>query len=364
VGGKTHEAQFPPIKALEVSIFGDIPMNRFVSRPLILMAVLLCIFAPTLHSQGFSVDPALFDGRGGFWIKWDVAQQALVFYRDSKETQVPAVRVFESSGTNVPIYPLQDLAEAQYVEIWSVAATPQKGVILSGLVRYTPKGVKPANLRRMLLSYDAFGRLEKVWNVSPYWHDLVAVDQDGNVFALGANDDKEPYPLLVKYSPTGDVLRRFLNSNLFAEGERVLANASPYGDNQMFVSANRLYVWFAGIRELFQFTLAGELVNRTSLSRELDDLAAATHSSRVKVQVLAPGQEGSLVAEVQLWPTEAGKPVKPLLVQLRTDGSATQTLDLSSHLAQPAWFIGTTEQAKLVFLEPGKDGKAGKLTIY
>jgi hypothetical protein len=339
-------------------------MKTFVSRSPILIAVLLCIFAPPLHSQGFSIDPALFDGRGGFWIKWDVVQQALVLYRDSKEPEIPAVRVFESSGSNIAIYPLHDLAGAQYIEIWSVAATPQKGVILSALVRYTPKGVKPANVRRMLLSYDAFGRLEKVWNVSPYWHDLLAADENGEVFALGANDDKEPYPLLVKYSPTGDVLGRFLDSNLVAGGEKVLANGSPYGDNQMFVGGKRLYVWLAGIRELFQFTLSGELISRTSLSRELDDLAAATRSSRVRIQVLAPGPEGALVAEVQLWPTEAGKSVKPLLVQLRTDGSGTQTLDLSARLANPAWFVGTTEQAKLVFVQPRKDGKAGELIIY
>lgn len=354
----------PREKVVEVRIFGDIQMKTFVSRSPILIAVLLCIFAPPLHSQGFSVDPALFDGRGGFWIKWDFVQQALVFYRDSKEPQAPAVQVFEPSGSNLAIYPLRDVAQAQYVEIWSVAATPQRGVILSALVYYTPKGLKPASVRPMLLSYDAFGRLEKVWNVSPYWHDLVAVDENGNIFALGANDDKEPYPLLVKYSPTGGVLGRFLDSNLFPEGAKVLSNGSPYGDNQMFVSAKHLYVWFAGIRELFQFTLSGELISRTSLGRELDDLAAATNSSRVRVQVLAPGPEGALVAEVQLWPTETGKSVKPLLIQLRTDGSATQTLDLSARLAKPAWFVGTTGQAKLVFLEPRKDGKAGELTIY
>lgn len=329
-------------------------------RSLVIVAALLC-YQPYCASQGFRVDPLDQKGKGGYWPKWDLVQDRLLLYRNTIDPEVPAARIFGEEGKSVAVYPLQDLSNSRYIDVWNAAATPDGGLVLAAIVGYTPRGVKPAQLKTLLLTYDGNGRLIRVWDMLPYHYHLVSVDRDGNVFALGDSDLAEPYPLLVKYSPSGKVLRELLPSNFFPEGDKVVLQGSPNGESQMFIRGDDLFVWLASPQELLRFSLAGDLISRTSLAQGLSGLAEASANNRTKLIFLTVTPDGRLVAQVQLWPKRSGDPVRTAMVQLSSTESKATLLPIS---LDPVWFLGSTRQGKLVFLQPEPGGKAGIIVTW
>lgn len=334
---------------------------RIVKRWLLVAGAMACC-APVCASQGFRVDPSTLDGSGGgYWAKWDSVQDRLILYRDTSDSAQPSVRIFAKDGASTAVYSLRDLSESKYVDIWGVAATPDGGILLATIVGYTPRGLKPARLKSFLLTYDAAGNLKKVWEMEPYHHHLLAVDRDGNVFALGDSDLAEPYFLIIKYSPTGKILREFLPSSLFPEGDKVIDNASLNGDCQMFIKGDVLFVWLPRPQEVFRFSLSGKLLSRTSLAKALSSLVVESATGRATVKALTAETDGDMVAQVQLWPKNASEPVRSELVRLTATGSGATVLPIPFY---PIRLLGTTAQGKLVLLQPEAQGKAGWIITW
>jgi hypothetical protein len=331
-----------------------------IKRSLLVITAALFCQTPS-QCQGFRVDPFGLDGKGGYWTKWDSVQQKLLLYRDTDDAAVPGARIFARDGSSIPVYPVRDLDQARYVDVWDVAATPQGGIVLSVIVGYAPRKVKPAKLKSFLLTYDEVGGLKKVWEMDPYHHHLLAADREGNVFALGDSNLKEPYPLLVKYSHTGSVLAEFLPSSTFPEGEKVIANGAATGDSRMFIAGDHLYVWLARPQELLGFSLRGELVTRTSFAQAFSGLATETGKARARVKLLTATEDGRVFAEIQLWPSQASDSVRSVVVRLSPDGSRATLLPVP---LDPAWLLGNTAAGKLVFLQPESEGRAGSIVIW
>ena len=197
--------------------------------------------------------------------------------------------------------------------------------------------------------------------MEPYHYLFLAADRDGNVLALGNANLGKPYPLLVKYSPAGKVLREALSSSLFAEGEKVIENGSPNGDSDMFVSGDALFVWLSHPQKLLKFSLAGDLVSRTSLAQAFSRLAAETGNDRTRVKLLSATREGEVTAQVQLWPKRNGHTVHSVMVRLSPNGSQAILLPIAP---DPVWFLGSNGQGRLVFLQPEPGGKAAALIEY
>lgn len=182
----------------------------------------------------------------------------------------------------------------------------------------------------------------------------MAVDGQGNVYALGNADLEEPYSLLVKYSPEGKVLRQFLSTSLFTMGDHILSpGGGNKGVNQMFIQDNVLFVWFARTEELLRFSLSGELLSCVSFSHSLGELAAASGNDRIIVRSLAADDAGQMIAQVAVWKTQAeakaGHTGKSLLVRLPPDGSSATPLPIAGDRTQ---FLGRSSAGKLVFYEP------------
>ncbi len=88
----------------------------------------------TCYAQSFRVDPIGADGKGGgYFTKWDLVQQRLILYRDTADATAPAALIFSNSGASVPVFPLRDLSDSRYVDVWNAAATPDGGVVLAVL---------------------------------------------------------------------------------------------------------------------------------------------------------------------------------------------------------------------------------------
>jgi hypothetical protein len=317
----------------------------------VLLWTLLLFGAQLCDSQELKIERSN-DGHGNYWLKWDSAQDRMTAYRDASDASMPAARVYDRDGHSRPVYPLRDLAESRTINIWDAAATPEGGIILAGLVGYgapAPPGSRP-QVKSVLLTYGPAGDLRKFWDVLPYEYDLVAVDGQGNVFALGNADLQEPYFLLVKYSPEGRVLHQFLSTSLFSVGDHILSvGGGTMGQNRMFIAGNVLFVWFARTQELLRFSLSGELLSRISLAQTISRLATANGKDGIVVRSLAAGEGDQIIAEVVIWNTQAAKtPPKSLLVQLSSDGTSATPLPVNTDRSQ---FLGRSSAGKLILLE-------------
>jgi hypothetical protein len=329
----------------------------------LLIAIAVLFYQARCASQGFRIDSSELnkDGLGAYWFQWDSVQDKLITYRNSPTSGGPAARIFRNDGTSIPIYPLIDLPGSWYVNVWSAAATPEGGLTLATVVTYSPPAVKPSQLKSLLLTYDRTGKLTKVWDIDPFLAAcLLAVDRDGNVFTLGLSNIDDPYPLIVKYSSTGAVLREFLSSATFPDGDKAIENGSPNGDPGLSIKGSQLFAWIAPSQELFRFSLAGDLLGRTSLAKAINGFAAANGSDHARVQSLTVTDQGEVIAQVQLLPKRATDPVRSLMVRMPADGSSATVLSSGPTTGR---FLGITGQGKLVFFEPPSSVKLGDAMI-
>jgi hypothetical protein len=323
------------------------------TRKSFLLSVVLLCWPHICKSQDVQIEKVA-DEHGGYFMKWDTVQDRLTAYRNTKDAAAPAALVYGADGHSLPVYPQRDLAESVTVNLWDVAATPEGGLVLVGLVGYGPPPRLPSAVKSVLLSYGPAGNLEKVWNVYPYEFDLVAVDGQGNVYALGNADLEEPYFLLVKYSPEGKVLRQFLSTSLFSVGDHILSpGGGTMGLNQMFIQDNTLFVWFARTEELLRFSLSGDLLSRVSLARSLSDFAAASGNDGIHVRSLAADGADQMIAQVLVWNTQTAAKAayrgELLLVRLPLDGSYATSLPIG---ADRTPLLGKSSTGRLVFYEP------------
>ncbi len=174
--------------------------------------------APALSQQNertietpFAVQPDL------YLSKWDSIQEVLLFYRDTSDPLMPAVRAYDhGTQARLVISPLKEFPGAKAIEIWDVDAATGCEVTMASVIQYGGQRVKHA-----LLTYDHWGLLRKFWEVYPYHHHGLAVDHEGNVYAFGHREDRgeqanQPdYSLLIKYSPAGKVLWESLPRSTF-----------------------------------------------------------------------------------------------------------------------------------------------------
>jgi hypothetical protein len=235
------------------------------------------------------------DGQGGFLSQWDATEKKLLFYRDIKMSSVPAARMYGTDGSEVAVFPVRDLQNSWYADVWGVAATPEGGMVLAAGVGYTAPGIEPSEIKTVLLTYGSNSKLEKVWDVWPYQFFEVAVDSKGNVFGKGLKETKSSdYPIIVKYSPEGKILKEFFPLSLLPDGEDTFHPAG--GIDQMFLVGDKLFVWLDRPKELFQFSLDGDLISRASFQPALSALAAKTNSVKIGVDKVSVNASGEIVA--------------------------------------------------------------------
>jgi hypothetical protein len=313
------------------------------------VALGLLWYQPVCVSQVIQVDGSrVNDKQGGYFARWDSMQEKLLLYRSTSASAVPAARIYGKDGTGVVVFPLRDVAESQYIDVWGVAATPDGGIVLAAVVGYTPRGVKPTQLKSALLTYDGSGSLRSFWEVQPYQYDLVAVDAAGNVFGLGMSNLDNPYPLIVKYSPEGKILKEFFPSSMLALGDKGLLTHSPGGENQLLISGNQLLVWVAASNELFRFSLNGDLIGRIQVSQALNAFAAAAASKGFEVMEIASNSAGDLTAQVLLSGRPPSNTRRIALVRLAADGSQATLL---STIEGQSKFMGKSKTGKDIFLQ-------------
>ena len=335
------------------------------TRYLFFAILLVCIQQRSSHAQTIQVAVAATnDGQGGYLTQWDAVQKKLLLYRDTKMASVPAARMYAADGSEVVVFPVKDLQDSWYVDIWGVAATPRGGMVLAAGVGYTPHGVRPAEEKPFLLTYDGTGKLQRAWEVWPYQYFEVAVDSAGNVFGLGLREGDSPYPLIVKYSSTGKILKEFFSTSLLPAGEDSFHANAQNGRDQMFIAGNDLFFWLATTKELFRFSLDGDLVARTNFKSALDSLTRKSNAANAAVQQLSTDESGQIVAQIVFWSLDTS--VRHPFVLLSRFGSDGQIQEMSP-LAPPSKtssFLWASKNGRNMYLDYDANAKVTKLAEH
>jgi hypothetical protein len=293
---------------------------------------------------------------------WDSVEDRLILYRNSSNSSEPALLLVDKSGGTIPVNPLKDLPNAQAVTIWAVAGTPDGGAVISLVARYGPLNVKQVPKKPFLLTYDANGSLRKLWEMYPCEPHYLAVDKSGNIFGLGYRDtDQTAYPLLVKYSPDGEVLGEFLSTKLFSRGEKVVVAGSSTGESRMFIQRDELYIWLAPQQELLRLSLQGDLLSRILLSNALQQVKTEANTSTMRVWGL--GVDTSKQIVMQFVAYDEAK-ARYGFARISPDGTQAKLVTPFADGILPGRFLGTNSEGKLVFRGLGKSSTEEIITTY
>jgi len=312
--------------------------------------LILLVCAPSARTQRVVFDASKeVKGDGAFHPVWDPVGPRLISYRDVSRPDAPAVEESWADGKKLSFYPVRDLG-ANYIDVWSVAGSPDGGVAIAAILGFAARANRPIPVKSVILTYDGTGTLRNVWNVQPYHPHALAVDANGEVFALGHADlQNKPYPLLIKYSALGEDQGEYLSSNLFSDGDKVIDEDLQNGESRIFIRDNLLFTWIAATEELFTFSVDGAALARTSLSPALTTMADLSSSARVSIFELQPDRQRGIVAQVQLWPRD-GSPSQVALVKIAPNGTFEKRIEEPS-AAHSRRFLGLTSDDKPLFLE-------------
>jgi hypothetical protein len=330
-----------------------------------MLYVIVFTLAGVLASaQGFELD-TIADGNSGYWPKWDSSYHHLLLYRNTSAPDVPSARIFANDGTSVPIFILHDFHDAKFADIWAASATPEDGIVLSVILGFgqRPDPKDPSKpfppLESLVLTYGPDGTLKNVWNVAPYNHEALAVDPLGNVFALGTRDaGPEGSPMLIKYSKSGEILGEYFPSSTFANRGRALDGDSLNGSPDLFICDQQLVIWVSSTREIFKFSLNGELQSKFALGAQIDRLAAQNGFAQGTIAGLAVDNVGRLAVEVRFWQSKTSAAgMMHGMVDISPDGTEAKLANPpTSYAVNKQQFLGVSEDGKHVVLErAGKD---------
>jgi hypothetical protein len=190
--------------------------------------------------------------------RWDAAHGVLFLGKDVVLRKTgPPLRSYSSDGSQrgADINLFKDFPDLEKAKVDDFAAGPAGTTVIAAELIYSPRLVN-----RSLLTYDLAGALRSAVDIAPYWAEAIATDEEGNIFVLGESEDERegdpPYPLLIEYDPSGNILARAIYSNVFKDGsdaiqffgrgeEKVSASVMLEGGTCMFMPLTRRWFWFA-----------------------------------------------------------------------------------------------------------------------
>jgi len=317
--------------------------------------VLLLSVSPPARSQQivFDFESLPRATGGGFWPTWDPFLERVIFRRDVKDTDEAALLVVPREGQGLAICTLGDFSGASRINIWDAQGSPNGEVIASAVVTYDSRERETPLVKQLLLAYRSDGTLRKAWDSNPYHHHLVSGDSEGNIFALGDADDMpSDYPLLVKYSPQGQVVAAFLPATTFPRGDQIFWGAGQKGQSQMFVKQGRLFLYVAATQEFFSFSLQGQLQSRVSLASAFDRIAEKNEAVALSTYVLSVDSRGDIIVQVGLFKQEPSKSNLYALARIAPDGTLKSTTVPGVAATAGFPFLGLTTSDTPVYEEP------------
>jgi len=231
--------------------------------------------------------------------RYDSAHQTIFFgVGISKKTSKP-IRAFNVDGVErgAAISIFKDFPNLDHMVVDDLAAGPDGKTVIAAVLNFGSK-----RLKHVLLTYSFSGKLLQVWDTEPYYVQGITTDEAGNVFALGNRLDQDvnvnaPYPLLIEYSPTGQVLHEALSSALFINGPRAIDGAQRLANPILTLHDDHLLIYAPKEAEFLVCSREGAIIRRFSVTRVLREIAAADQVKSFQMNVML-GDDNRLVLDL------------------------------------------------------------------
>lgn len=148
---------------------------------------------------------------------------------------------------------------------------------------------------------DRGGRLQHILRTSPFWPYLITVAADGTIWAFGAvGEDDVPTSderLLYHFSQTGELLGKMLPRRLFGS-EPPFDPPDDLGDPQLTAAGDRVILYAAHTRQLFEFALDGTPAGSYVIPLPTRAVAGTTQSHSMVVRGLRITSKGAVYARL------------------------------------------------------------------
>ena len=322
--------------------------------------VVIVVLGGLTQAQEISMHNARISG--GF-TNWDQGQNRLVRFDNVTDPNVPAAQQFSPTGESLaPVFALKDIPGAQWLDVWDAAAMPGGGLALSGVAGYAKRG-EGGSTKPLILIYDNSGQLKALWNVFPYHlHKLVA-NNSGDIFALGDKLETTggDFPMLTKYSPDGHIVWQSLSTSLLhnKDKEAAMQGSNVFGESQILLHNDEVFVWLPRTEELFRFSNQGNLLGHASMGFAFRKFANRFGFPSARLDHFAFMSDNSLLAQFTLWPN----PNQPItkaafaLGRVEVDGNTVRPIGSTTRVRFPGALLGVTADDKIIFKELTVDKK-------
>jgi hypothetical protein len=231
--------------------------------------------------------------------KLDGASNILFFGRGVLSPTSPPIRAYTPEGlrrgTDISIF--GSISGIQKALVDDIASGPNDSTLVAAVLIYPGEH----NTVHALLTFDAGGRLRKVWDTFPYYINAVTADEAGNVFALANRLDhpKAAYPLVIEYSAEGAVLNQFLPSSLFAHGAEAI-DGIKLAEASIVLRDNKLLIYAPVEQEIIVCKLNGDVVRRAKVDSVLSRVAQDAGLGKAYVRQIIFTDESHVVMDVDI----------------------------------------------------------------
>ena len=317
---------------------------RIMRRSVLLM--LVCSVSVGLIGQSAPMIP---DEAGYRPFRYDSAHQTIFFGYGVLTKSSKPIRAFNLDGVErgSAINVFKDFPNLDYVVVDDLAAGPDGKTVIAAVLNFGSKRLKHA-----ILTYSSSGELLELWDTEPYYDHGIATDDAGNVFALGNRLDqsltvKTPYPLLIEYGPSGQVLHESLSSALFKNGPSAINEAQMPPNPILMVRDDRVLIYAPTEAEFLVCSRDGAIIRRFSLAGVLKDITVADQVKSVEIRNIILGDENRLVFDL-MEDVGSDKPKIPITVAVNLHDGTNEKM-IKSILR--TWLAVGIRDNKLVVLD-------------
>jgi hypothetical protein len=263
--------------------------------------------------------------------RWDAAQGALFIGKHFRLQKDMPLRSYNADGTQrgVEIDLYKDFPGLQHPNIDDFAAGPNGTTIIAVELMFGPRDGRYA-----ILTYDSEGELLSEFDPRPYTANAIAADDEGNVYLLGDNDDETddgpPYPLLIKYDSSGNVIWRAIKSNVFKSGSDAIEDLFERDQEPVASSValldGKLFIYAPSGKELLVCSGDGKILRRLNLEGVAAKIAQADKVHHAAIADVAYVDKNRVVLSV----IESLNAGEPNVMDIRNLRSAAYLVDLTT----------------------------------
>lgn len=263
--------------------------------------------------------------------RWDTAHGILFMGRNLVlQKTSPPLRAYNEDGLRYgsDINLFKDFPDVEKVVVDDFAAAPAGATLIAATLIYGRRSVK-----QVLLTYDTAGELRQVVDTAPYSAEAITSDDQGNVYLLGERTDERetdpPYPLLIKYDSSGNIVGRAIDSDIFKSGSSAIEDFGPGYEivrASVMVNDGKLYLYAPSERQVLVCSQEGKILRRAALENVAGKIASADGVSRAAISEVAFVDENHVV----LYLTEYIRPGEPGVEDYTNMHTAIYLVDLTT----------------------------------